>query len=58
MKKRLLSILLAALMVVSLLPMTVFAETSVKVYRPYDLTLTTDSIIFKEDVNASATVPG
>ena len=31
-------------------------DISPEVYRPYDLTLTTDSIIFKEDVNVSDNV--
>ena len=59
MKKRILAVLLVATMLLSLVPMTVFAEspvpanTGAEVYRPYDLTLTTDSIIFKEDVNVS-----
>ena len=56
MNKKLLSVLLAAVMILSLIPMTVFAETpepAEEVYRPYGLTLTTDTIIFKEDVNVS-----
>ena len=52
--KKTLSLLLAMVMVLCLIPAAAYAGA--EVYRPYDLTLTTDSIIFKEDVNTSDAV--